>query len=88
MAEYCPNQEGSNFVMLSARPKSYKSFSEHVLYYTVLKPLMTKGLLISYPVLLMGSLGTIPRAVVRFLAGKRWAVFVVGCHCIVLGREF
>lgn len=32
---------------------------------------MAKGLLISYPVLLMGSLDIIPRAIARFLVGKR-----------------
>ncbi|CAD7702522.1 unnamed protein product [Ostreobium quekettii] len=59
-------QAGSNIILLSARPRSYKGWSEAAFYSAVIKPLVKSGRLYCLPVLLMGSVGSILQAIVMY----------------------
>ena len=63
------HQEGSNLVLLSARPESYKGLTESESYRKYFQPLVMRGDLDTSPTMLLGSLDSGPRALVKLLFG-------------------
>ena len=63
------HQEGSNLVLLSARPESYKGLTESESYRKYFQPLVERGDLDTSPTMLLGSLDSGPRALFKLLFG-------------------
>ncbi len=66
------HQEGSNLVFLSARPESYKGFTESDSYRKYFQPLVARGDLDTSPTMLLGSLDSGARALFKLLL-QQWA---------------
>ena len=64
------HQEGSNLVFLSARPESYKGYTESESYRKYFYMPVARGELDTSPTMLLGSLDSGPRALMKLLAGK------------------
>lgn len=76
------SQWGVNLVFLSARPESYKGFTEADSYKRIFAPLRVPGGLPYMPVLLLGDLSSAPR--VRWWCGRdeeACIVFFGGAQC-------
>lgn len=67
---YLHHQEGSNLVFLSARPESYKGLTESESYRKYFQPLVARGDLDTSPTMLLGSLDSGPRALMKLLSGR------------------
>lgn len=65
-----PHQEGSNLVLLSARPESYKGLTESESYRKYFQPLVERGDLDTSPTMLLGSLDSGPRALLKLFFGS------------------
>ena len=63
------HQEGSNLVLLSARPESYKGLTESESYRKYFQPLVERGDLGTSPTMLLGSLDSGPRALFKLFFG-------------------
>lgn len=63
------HQEGSNLVLLSARPESYKGLTESESYRKYFQPLVMRGDLATSPTMLLGSLDSGARALIKLLFG-------------------
>lgn len=63
------HQEGSNLVLLSARPESYKGLTESESYRKYFQPLVERGDLGTSPTMLLGSLDSGPRALFTLFFG-------------------
>lgn len=64
------HQEGSNLVLLSARPESYKGLTESESYRKYFQPLVLRGELDTSPTMLLGSLDSGPKALFKLLTGS------------------
>ncbi|GAB4822692.1 hypothetical protein N2152v2_009738 [Parachlorella kessleri] len=64
------HQEGSNLVLLSARPESYKGLTENEAYRKYFQPMVTRGILDTSPTMLLGSLDAGPRAIAKIVKHK------------------
>lgn len=65
------HQEGSNLVFLSARPESYKGMTESESYRKYFQLPVLRGELDTSPTMLLGSLDSGPRALMKLLK-RRW----------------
>jgi hypothetical protein len=63
------HQEGSNLVLLSARPESYKGLTESESYRKYFQPLVMRGDLSTSPTMLLGSLDSGPKALIKLFFG-------------------
>ncbi|RMZ57792.1 hypothetical protein APUTEX25_001504, partial [Auxenochlorella protothecoides] len=61
------HQEGSNLVFLSARPESYKGMTESEAHKRYFAPAVARRDLDTSPSMLLGSLGSGPRALLSYL---------------------
>lgn len=66
----CHHQEGSNLIFLSARPESYKGLTESESYRKYFQPFVLRGDLDTSPTMLLGSLDSGPRALMKLLTHK------------------
>lgn len=64
------HQEGSNLVLLSARPESYKGLTESESYRKYFEPLVIRGDLDTSPTMLLGSLDSGPKALIKLFFGS------------------
>jgi len=64
------HQEGSNLVLLSARPESYKGLTESESYRKYFEPLVVRGDLDTSPTMLLGSLDSGPKALIKLFFGS------------------
>ena len=64
------HQEGSNLVLLSARPESYKGLTESESYRKYFEPLVVRGDLDTSPTMLLGSLNSGPKALIKLFFGS------------------
>eukprot|EP00884_Botryococcus_braunii_P009365 jgi/Botrbrau1/1842/Bobra.146_1s0036.1 len=64
------HQKGGHLVFLSARPESYKGFTEAQSFNSIFKPLLQRGEMHGYPLLLLGSLRAGPLALTDYLLGR------------------
>lgn len=67
-------QSTGHLVFLSARPESYKGFTEVISFKRIFEPLVRRGELQGYPVLLLGSLRVGPTALYAYAADRRGSV--------------
>lgn len=65
------NQRPGHLVFLSARPESYKGFTEVMSFKRIFEPLIRRKELQGYPVLLLGSLRVGPTALYAYAADRR-----------------
>ena len=70
-----PHQRWVHLVFLSARPESFKGLTEALSLRRIFHPLVKRGEMLGYPVLLLGSLRSGPRALWDYARGSRHAPF-------------
>jgi len=68
-----PRQKWVHLVFLSARPESFKGLTEALSLRKIFRPLVKRGEMLGYPVLLLGSLRAGPRALWDYARGSRRA---------------
>ena len=68
-----PHQRWVHLVFLSARPESFKGLTEALSLRRIFHPLVKRGEMLGYPVLLLGSLRSGPRALWDYARGSRHA---------------
>ncbi|KAK9825469.1 hypothetical protein WJX81_006378 [Elliptochloris bilobata] len=66
-----PHQRWVHLVFLSARPESFKGLTEALSLRRIFRPLVERGEMLGYPVLLLGSLRSGPRALWDYARGSR-----------------
>jgi hypothetical protein len=66
-----PHQRGGHLVFLSARPETYKGYTEASSYRSIFRPLVRSRDLHSWPVLLLGSLRAGPAALAGWVSRTR-----------------
>ncbi|KAK9909002.1 hypothetical protein WJX75_005921 [Coccomyxa subellipsoidea] len=66
-----PRQKWVHLVFLSARPESFKGLTEALSLRKIFRPLVQRGEMNGYPVLLLGSLRAGPRALWDYARGTR-----------------